>query len=218
MELLLVPAVLAIGGYWFTQRRESRSREVERDRLREQALHNYLDRMAELMLEKGLQTSGPEDVVRDVARARTSMVLRRLDGDRKGVLLRFLQESKLIVKDKAAVSLHEVDLRRADLRRADLRSSDLRWTDLRGASLVKANLFKASLLKADLRGADLRGADLTEADLTEADLAGTNLRGANLRESYGLALYQLRSSMGDANTKLPRGLVRPGSWSEPAAT
>src|SRR5262249_55754492 len=161
--------------------------------LREQALHNYLDHMAELMLEKGLQASGPEDVVRDVARARTSMVLRRLDGDRKGVLLRFLQESKLIVKDKAAVSLHEVDLRRADLR-----SSDLRWTDLRGASLVKANLFKASLLKADLRGADLRGADLTEADLTEADLAGTNLRGANLRESYGLALYQLRSSMGDA--------------------
>ena len=126
MELLRVPAVLAIGGYWFTQRRESLSREVERDRLREQALHHYLDRMAELMLEKGLQTSGPEDVVRDAARARTSMVLRRLDGARKGVLLRFLQESKLIVKEKAAVSLHEVDLRRADLRRADLRSSDLR--------------------------------------------------------------------------------------------
>jgi hypothetical protein len=215
--LLIVPVVLAIGGYWLTQHRECLSREVERNRLREEALHNYLDRMAELMLEKGLQTSGPEDVVQNIARARTSAVLRGLDGVRKGILLRFLRESELIINEKAVVGLYGMDLRRANLVKANFRRSDLRGTDLRGANLFKADLFKADLAKADLTGANLVKADLTGVNLTGTNLTRADLTGANLSESYGLAPYQLRSAMGDAKTKLPARLTRPESWSKPAA-
>src|SRR5262249_24600345 len=85
LGLLSVPGTLALVAYLLNQRRESLTRDVEQNRLREDALRHYLDRMAELMLEKGLQTSGPEDVVQVVARARTATALRGLDGARKGV-------------------------------------------------------------------------------------------------------------------------------------
>ena len=78
---------------------------------------------------------------------------------------------------------------------------DLRAADLRGRLLIGA----------DLRGADLRGADLIGADLRGADLAGADLRGALF-----VVQAQLDSARGDAATRLPAGLTRPGHWVSPA--
>lgn len=84
------------------------------------------------------------------------------------------------------------------LRGGELRGGgDLRGADLRGADL----------LGADLRGADLRGADLIGADLRGADLAGADLRGALF-----VLQAQLDAARGDAATRLPAGLTRPGHW------
>jgi Pentapeptide repeats (8 copies) len=88
----------------------------------------------------------------------------------------------------------------ADLAGAALAGSDLRGAHLRGALL----------LAADLRGADLRGADLIGADLRDADL-----RGADLSEALFVTQFQLNSARGDAGTRLPPGLQRPTSWTEP---
>ena len=52
--------------------------------------------MQELILDKGLRRSEKDAEIRDVARARTLTVLRSLDGDRKGQVLRFLHEADLI--------------------------------------------------------------------------------------------------------------------------
>jgi uncharacterized protein YjbI with pentapeptide repeats len=85
---------------------------------------------------------------------------------------------------------------------------------LRGAGLRAANLRGAYLIGADLRGADLRGADLIGADLRGARLAGADLRGALF-----LTQAQLDAAGGDAATRLPAGLTRPGHWqaARPAA-
>jgi Pentapeptide repeats (8 copies) len=90
----------------------------------------------------------------------------------------------------------------ADLAGAALAGSDLRGAHLRGALL----------LAADLRGADLRGADLIGADLRDADL-----RGADLSEALFVTQFQLNAARGDAETRLPPGLQRPTSWTEPPA-
>ncbi len=79
----------------------------------------------------------------------------------------------------------------------DLRRTDLRGADLRGASAV---------------GADLRGADLTGADVTGADLRGADVRGADLRGALFLIQSQLDAARGDAATRLPALLSRPGHW------
>jgi hypothetical protein len=215
LGLLIIPGLLAVGGYWFTHRREElargleqrqreeargleqRQREEERgleqrrreeesrlaeDRLREEALLGYIDWMAELMLKENLGTSAENDPVRDVARSRTLLTLRRLDGERKGLLLRFLSESELIITGRAIIRLHTADFSRADL-----------------------------------SGAHLEGADLRGAHLGEADLRGAHLGGADLSEARELTQDQVDLARGDAQTKLPPGLVRPALWG-PAAT
>lgn len=109
MGLLLVPAILAGGAWWFNRQerkaerqtqeqrraddqafqkqRDESERELAQDNQRETALEAYLDTITELLLEKGLQSS-PRRELREVARTKTMTVLRRLDGQRKGIVVR----------------------------------------------------------------------------------------------------------------------------------
>jgi hypothetical protein len=107
LGLLIIPLSLGLGGIWFNnQARKSEQalareetendRKIAEDRAREDALQRYLDRMQELILDKGLRRSEKDAEIRDVARARTLAVLRSLDGNRKGQLVRFLHEADLI--------------------------------------------------------------------------------------------------------------------------
>ena len=190
LQLLIVPAALALFAYWFTCQRERLARDIEESRTREARLQSYFDRMTELILDKALSSSEPGARVRDIARARTLTVVRGLDGERKGALLRFLLEAHLITAPHPIIKLDRADLRSADLIRADLRNADLSGADLsnanlRNAALVSVNLGNADLRCANLRNAamdqaDLHSADLIQADLHSADLIQADLRNANL--------------------------------------
>jgi uncharacterized protein YjbI with pentapeptide repeats len=118
--------------------------------------------MQELMLGKELETSAVEEIRYD-SRKGTLAVLRILDGNRKGQVLKFLYESKLIGKpireeagDRwargATIDLQTADLREAKLSGVDLRRADLSFADLRYANLNHANLRRADLSSADLFG------------------------------------------------------------------
>lgn len=89
---------------------------------------------------------------------------------------------------------------------------DLRGADLAGADRRRAGLRNASLRGALLIGTDLRGADLRGADLTGADTRGARLDGADLTGVLFLTQSQLDAAEGDAGTKVPDGLRRPGHW------
>jgi uncharacterized protein YjbI with pentapeptide repeats len=91
---------------------------------------------------------------------------------------------------------------RIDLAHDDLAGTDLRGTDLRGAALRGALLIAA----------DLRGADLSEADLLGADVRDTDVRDATLAGALFLTQPQLNAMRGNAATRLPGGLDRPGHW------
>ncbi|WP_042369690.1 pentapeptide repeat-containing protein [Streptacidiphilus neutrinimicus] len=101
------------------------------------------------------------------------------------------------------------ELTRAGLpgRRRNHRGADLIGAKLRRAALRGANLRGAYLIGADLRDADLRGADVIGADLRGADL-----RGADLTDVLFLTQPQLNAARGDAATRLPATLARPGHW------
>jgi uncharacterized protein YjbI with pentapeptide repeats len=106
-------------------------------------------------------------------------------------------------------------LRRASLEhrtRAGRRTADHRGADLVGAGLRGADLRGADLANALLLGADLRWADLREADLIGADLRGADLRGTDLTGALHLTVPQVRSARGDAATRLPASVERPGHW------
>jgi uncharacterized protein YjbI with pentapeptide repeats len=171
--------------------------EIEDDRVRQTVLQSYIQDMTELLLDKGLATSEPDQPIRDIARSSTLTAVRQLDSDRKGILLQFLSESNLISNgddsgnptpsiifllgaDLSGANLSLADLSGANLSDADLSGADLYFTDLQGADLSGADLSYANLRGAHLTFADLSDAFLSGAHLNLADLSRANLRGAHL--------------------------------------
>jgi uncharacterized protein YjbI with pentapeptide repeats len=211
IKLLIVPAVIAAGGFWFNRqqqecqqednrqqqerqrednrRQQERGLEIENHRAQDQALQTYLDQMAQLLIEIDIDPLSAEfdHASRTVAQVRTLTVLTRLDGHRKRSVLQFLFEGNLIDKDDGPViDLAGADLSGADLIWLELLRADLSEANLSSAALVRTNLGDANLHRSRLAGADLFGADLRVANLSRADLHGAqmiraHLRGANLR-------------------------------------
>jgi len=223
LNALIFPLSLAGLGFWFQQMQLKRSerqnavdREIANNHLNEEMLQAYLDRLSELLIDQGLHGLKPgsskHEVAMDVIRARTLSTLRRLDGDRKGSVLRFLFDSELITRfclNLAGADICRANLRGAVLRKAKLSNVNLMGADLRGANLEGIDLAEANLANTtlgsdtqvklfgeafqfqphtNLRGANLtftnlRSADLSDADLMGADLLGADLRATNLRNA-----------------------------------
>jgi hypothetical protein len=242
LDLLIVPFVLAIGGYLFNRSANKATEDAAERRAQDETLRAYLDGMSQLLTdnERPLHRARPRDNLSAVARARTLTVLPRLDGARKGSVVRFLYESGLITKGKCVISLRGADLSEAFLRDIRLIEIALSRTNLRGAHLVNAQLTRADLSGADLSEADLSYADLIEADLgipspthddlgaaqlsthsgvlhsmVEADLRGANLAYVNLRDAKRWSEEQLRKARSLEGATMPDGQVLKDSNLKP---
>src|SRR5216683_549921 len=237
LGVLAIPVAVVLGVAWFTTKQGQVGDAENKDNQREAALQAYIDNMLELLLAKNLRSSTEDEEVQKIARVRTLTVLRRLDAERKGSVLQFLQESGLIGKDKRVIhltganliganliganlsgaNLSGVYLSRADLSGVDLSGAylflaNLSKANLSGASLYEANLSLANLSRADLSGANLSKANLSGANLSEVVLSGANLNGANLNGA-DLSGANLRGALVTAEqltaTKLLLGATMP---------
>src|SRR5215216_1612027 len=193
LQLLVVPAMLALVGFLLAEAQENIQQQAEESRAQDEALQAYLEGMGNLLLYEGLLTSQEDEEVRTLARARTLTILGRVDGARKRSVVQFLYESQLIQKDQPIVSLSGADLTDADLSGTDLRGADLRVADLRRAYLSRAVLFGA-----DLSDAVLFDADLSDARLSGADLSG--IRGVTPEELEATAFSLSGAKMPDGST------------------
>lgn len=234
LQLLIIPTVLAVGGYLFnytisrnernaTDRRNQTEREIAQDNQREAALQEYIDKMSELLLHENLRNSAEENEVRKIARVRTLTILRGLNATRKASVLQFLQEAGLINKNKCIIDLSEAPLAEANLRRANLRGADLHEVILRGADLSYTNLLytnlrgtdlsSTKLFEANFRGANLREANLCGSDLSYAKLPGAKLFGANLHEAIlrgaTVTPNQLAQAKSLKGAIMPDGSIHP---------
>ena len=240
LELLIVPVVLALAAYWFSRQErqadreaaekraqfdrdaaEKRSiidREIATDRLQEAALQSYYDKMTELLMENSLREAPEGEEVISIARSRTLATLRSLDNNRKGLLIGFLNEARLIGTGRPVIRLEEADLTGAnlwgtnlggaalsgvDLSGANLSGTNLRAADLSGVNLTGANLSSTNLCQAQLIDANLSGADLCGAQLEGANLNGANLAEALLNENG--AAEQLSQAASLDGSTLPDG-------------
>ncbi len=212
MQLLFIPIVLAVAGFWFNHRerqaaelRADNEREIEQqrakaeqeialDKQREAALQAYINEMSELLLHENLRESQTEDEVRKIARVRTLTVLPRLDGQRKRNVILFLYESGLINTDKRIIDLNGADLGEVNLSGGRLVGVSLAGANLSRANLKNAYLREANICNSDLIEANLKFAYLGEAlmfrvNLREADLSAVNLGGANLDGATMLGVH-----------------------------
>lgn len=179
LDLLFVPAMLAILVWRFNHSENRTDRSIARDKRESEVLQTYLDKMSELILKEKLGEQGT--TARVIARARTLTALRQLtDSGRKADVLRFLYEADLISRDSAIVDLNGADLRGANLRNAVLIRAALGGANLEGATLVNATLRHSDLSWATLSGADMRLAELEHVTLEHAIAENVNLSRARL--------------------------------------
>lgn len=221
LAVLAIPVLIAGGTLWYTNQQSQATTAANADQQQETALQTYLDRMSDLLFTEHLATSQPGDEARQVARARTLTLLPQLNPIRKGEVVRFLYEAKLIGylqqngKNQAAiVDLSQADLDEAELFRADLDGADLSGTDLTLANMAGANMHRSDLNGANLDGANLDGSDLSGADLNEAVmyLAGlylADLTGADLTGAVETTTQQLSTAYSLKGAVLPDGSKHP---------
>lgn len=198
MQLLLVPFMLAIGGFWLNriqknreeraiEQRDKTEREIAKDNQQETALQTYIDKMSELLLSRRLHESQSEyEEACKIARVRTLTILYQSNTRRANYVLTFLRESGLVASDDAhtgIITFSNTNLRSVDLHEDNLYKIDLHKIDFSGADLTEANLSGAILSEANFREAILIKANLCNAHLKEANLGGANLGGAKLKDA-----------------------------------
>jgi len=213
LGVIAIPVAL----FYFQQQEQKRSdkqseaeKEIAAINLREEAIQNYIDRIADLLIDKKMRSlfklftrrtsleDSPEfdelDAILDLIHARTLSILRRLDGDgeRKGSVVRFLidteliqgfsilKEANLIGANLSVIDISYINLCKADLSNAMLPFSIIKGANLCLAKLVNTNLIKATLDESDLRYTEFDNAYLIDAKLQRANLYEANLEGANL--------------------------------------
>ncbi len=184
LGVFLIPIVIATASIWFSvqqnltslqlsDKQHQSDQTIAVDQQRATTLKTYMDDITGLLLHEGLRESKEDASVRVIARTKTLVALTQLDRERKGTLVQFIHEARLIgyyVYHGKGVKSTKIDA-----------IIDLKIANLNGVSLNRVNLLGASLQGASLRGADLYKANLSRASLEGAILEGTVLEGANLQ-------------------------------------
>jgi len=182
LDLLIIPAVLAVVAFLLDGSRKRSEQAVESDRQRQQTLDCYFDYISELLLSGHLLNTTNSNYARELVRTRTLTALRLLDGKRKAQVLQFLFEARLI-DPNPVVNLNGADFRFALLDEATLSGAELRGVYFNGASIRFATLADADLRGSDFSDASFSSSDLTGARFSQAKLNGADLRGATLHKT-----------------------------------
>jgi uncharacterized protein YjbI with pentapeptide repeats len=223
IKLLIVPAVIAGGGIWFSRQQRVRELEMAEQRTKEDrkiaqersetdrkiadqqrqndTLQAYLDQIGELFLstENPLHESKNAQAL---ARARTLAVLKQLDPERKESVLWFLVESNLIESPDPTINLARADFSGISPKQLLIFHQQIHLLEV---NLQGADLSNVVMTRANLAGADLRGATLPDlmkevplsasaAKLEGADLSGRALYDADLTHAH-LTEAKLRSAI-----------------------
>ena len=212
LDLLIIPLVLAIGGYLFT-RSESRATQAAAERrVQEEALQAYMDRLSDLIMDRerplrranlvgydffALPQDRLSDLIMDRNRAEKKRPSSRLsraqmdDNDlitivraRTGTALARLDRNHKVY---LVQFLYEAELlfanQQASIGISGLIESPGAVIPFAGLDLKEADFAQQILPNIDLTSVDLSDADLSGALLTGADLKGATLSNANLRYS-----------------------------------
>jgi hypothetical protein len=176
LDLLIIPAVLAVGGYLFTLSDSRRTREQADHRREEEVLQAYLDQMWRLLPDKDLRSTSKANSNSEAltaARVSTLTTLERIhDSDKKRLIVKFLwmwQRSLLKVQDTVVI-LEDANLGRADLREIDLGGANLSGANLSDANLTSADLSDANFIRANLSGAYKVTDEETKQPITNEEL------------------------------------------------
>jgi uncharacterized protein YjbI with pentapeptide repeats len=235
LELLIVPAVLALGALFFNHQERKNELLIADRQNQEMVLQKYFDKINDLILEKQLMkvkylrdekllpTGVNEDLwpseteleeslppklraVRNMAQVRTVTVLRQLDIYHRNIVIQFLRDTGLGSFVLVNASLANANLAKTDLKYLNLDLAKLENTNLEEANLIGAGLNGADLKQAKLKRANLTLASLNNSNLSKADLTQANLSRAHLKDATLIGATLIRANLTYAI--LTRALLR----------
>ena len=201
LGLLIIPVILGIGAAWigraqqnremrahaFEQKQANENRDndwaIEMDRQEQALMDQYFERITHYLLDYDLRSSSGEDEIRTIARASTLGVLRNVNALRKGQVVQFLYETRLITTPDPIIDLDGANLQGMVLDSADLHEAHLAGTDMSEARLDHANLSGADLTSCNLIEAQLRRANLSQVVAPGAFFSAAHLQGAVLESA-----------------------------------
>jgi hypothetical protein len=207
LQLLIVPLMLAFAAFYLSYASETRDKEIAEkrkeqelliaeERKQQELLKDYFYKMQTLILaEKRLPKSNnkptgspsldqnqpklsPESQA--IAKALTFAVLDELDGKRKGKVISYLADSKLIIEDPTLKSKSEINLEHANLKDIVLQGVVMPFVKINNADMTNARLDNVDLSNSDLADSDLSEATLKNVKLIEAKVYRVNFTKTNL--------------------------------------
>jgi len=164
-----------------------------------------LSKIDDLVIARRLRQSKATSDLRSVARTLTLTALRRLDGKRKGEVVRFLADAELIngpatpVVDLSDADLRGVVLTDASLSEAVFGSADLRRANFGGSALDSVQFKYARLDRASFAGATMEGVNFTVARLEHASFRGARMGDAVSRRGAPVPVVFQSACLNDAN-------------------
>lgn len=207
-QLLIIPLVLSIGGFFLNRAEKSREirsqeqrhktdleiadfrRKQDQENVAEQqrssTLQQYLDDIAVLILKENLNKDlNYEAPVIQIARVKTLTALRILENDTKrmDLIFQFLRDSGLAEFLLSNTTFGKINLQQANLNSINISKSDFSDAELSNAKLLFAKCMETNFSHATLNRTWLSHAKLDGADFFEAELIGANLVGANLENA-----------------------------------
>jgi uncharacterized protein YjbI with pentapeptide repeats len=184
IPLVVVGATIAFGLLQanLAQQQHDADQRQALDQQQATILQTYIDNIQDLLLNHNLLNAKPTNDVAILAKARTQTALQGLDAKRKGTLVQFLYDAKLIgftdcptiCIDKRKLTPPIISLINTDLSNADLSGDYLYGVDLSGTYLGGTNLSSTLLANANLSGAYLSNTNLSGALLINANLSFLN--------------------------------------------
>lgn len=181
-----------------------RDQDIALDQQRAAILQTYIDNIQDLLLNHSLLQSSPDAAAAILAEARTLTALQGLDSARKGYLIQFIYNAKLI----GSYDYHSQKTISPIL---NLASAPLDGADFSGIDLHGADFSSASLRDTNLSFSNLSYANLSYANFARANLKGTSLTDADLSIVRNLTQQQLDQVSSCGGATLPSGLICPPS-------
>lgn len=197
LEIIIIPATIAIVGGIIKEAEKEKNIKENKEKLQLNNIDNYYKIISELLTRNNLLELNADDSNWTIARARTILALEQADNERKGQILQFLYESKLL-QSPIIINLTGANFKNSELdgivfRRAEIKGAYFNNSLIRNAFLDESNLTGCDLSGVDFSGsslsncnmsyANLTGAKLVKLDLTTVDFEGCNLTNCDIRES-----------------------------------
>jgi hypothetical protein len=209
LQLLIVPLMLAFGGLYVNYAFETRDKQIAEEGKKQELLKDYFSKMQTLIVEtkkskdsqpkivetkKSVETTKSKDSQPNpdgapllpefipIAQALTLAVLDELDGPRKGKVITYLAESKLItanIKDQKSKPV--IDLRKANLKEIVLEDVSLDGLSITGADMTEAKLTEVILTNSNLVSSKFINATLDTVDFSGSKLGNSNFYDADLK-------------------------------------